>query len=325
MKIRALLQQFIHSKRSEEADGCPEEAAILAYTEGRISPSSQARVETHLAKCDDCRELLAFTRKQASDATIAEMVSDKQVKQQTARVLAYIELDESKRSRTNQRATNRRAPVKAGIRVSVPRLASVALVVCAVGAGTVFWIGRDQRPDAALSALRLAMKDERRNQALISGDIGHSPYLPKRGEEETDDLHYDRALNKLRFADKETAPAESRLLLARVLLATGEREKTRKALTIFDQLEAAGVRTAELFNDRGVAELQLGRYAAAVDSFTKATQESPDDSRFLFNKALAEHEAGRVAEARQDWNQFISIAADERLKDEARSKLDLLR
>lgn len=325
MNIRALLQQLTDRKRSDEVDKCPGEAAILAYTEGRFSQSNQGRLETHLAKCDDCRELMAFTMKEAFEAPTGGIISNQEVKQQTARVLAYIELDESRRSPNSRQATNRRAPLKAGMRISFPKLASVALVVCALGTGTVFWIGRDQPSDMAMSALRLAMKDERRNQALISGDIERSPYSPMRGEEEADDLNYDRALNKLRFADNETAPAESRLLLARVLLAMSERENTRKALSILEQLEVAGVRTAELFNDRGVAELQLGSYAAAVDYFTKATQESPDDSRFLFNKALAEQMAGRSAEARQDWNHFISIASDERLKDEARDQLDSLR
>lgn len=325
MNIRALLQQLTDRKRSDEADGCPGEAAILAYTEGRFSPSNQGRLETHLAKCDDCRELMAFTWKDASDAPTGEMISDKEVKQQTARVLAYIELDESRRSPTSQQAMDRRAPLKTGLRISFPKLASVALVVSAFGMGTIFWVNRDQPSGAAMSALRLAMKDERRNQALISGDVDHSPYSPMRGGEEADDLNYDRALNKLRFADKETAPAESRLLLARVLVATRERENTRKALSILDALEAAGIQTAELFNDRGVVELQLGRYPAAVDYFTKATQKSPGDSRFLFNKALAEQIAGRETEARQDWNHFISIASDERLKDEARDQLDSLR
>ena len=323
MNIRALLKGPTDSKMSVETAGCPEPADILAYTEGRFSPGKQAGVEMHLAKCDDCRELLVFASKERPDATSAELLSEKEVKGQTARVLAFIELDESRRV-TNRQATNRRQG-KARLRFSTPILASVALVVCAVGAVTVFWSTRDQSPDAALAALRLAMKDERRNLALISGDIDHSPYFSTRGGEETDDLNYDRALNKLRFAYGETASADARLSLARVLVATGDRENTREALSILAKLEAAGIRTGELFNDRGVAELQLGRYPAAVDSFTKATHESPENSRFLFNKALAEQMAGRTAEARQDWNQFISIASDERLKEEARNQLDSLR
>lgn len=343
MNIRALLKQRIDGKRPAETAGCPGEAHILAYTEGRLSPGKQAGLEMHLAKCDDCRELLAFASKECPDGTSAESVSEKAVKQQTARVLAYIEQDES-RLRTNQQSANPGLPWKGlqrfffgdqilqtstGSRtfssLSIPILAFVALVVCAVGAVSVFWMTRDKSSDEALAALRLAMKDERRNQALISGDIDHSHYLPMRGGEETDDLNYDRALNKLKFAYEETAPAESRLLLARVLVSTAKRENTRKALSILAQLEAVGIQTPELFNDRGVAELQLGRYAEAVDYFTRATQGAPDNSRFLFNKALAEQMAGRTDEARQDWNHFISIASDERLKDEGRDQLDSLR
>jgi tetratricopeptide (TPR) repeat protein len=323
MTIRALIKKLTGGKGFEESVGCPGEAAILSYTEGGLSPSDRGRTETHLARCEDCRELLAFAIKEAPEAASSEMVSENEVKRQTARVLAYIEQDESRQNRSQPTISH--SPAHESFRFTFPRLASIALVLCAAGAGTIFLVMRDQPSDAALSALQLAMKDQRRNQALISGDINPSPYSPKRGREETDDLHYERALNKLRFAEQESASSESRLLLARVLLAMSEPENTRKALAILGQLEAAGVQTPELFNDRGVAELQTGRYPSAVEYFTKATQKAPDESRFLFNKALAEQMAGRTAEARQDWNHFISIASDERLKAEAQNQLDSLR
>jgi tetratricopeptide (TPR) repeat protein len=325
MNIRAILQRLTGSKRSYEGNGCPGEADILTYTEGKLSSSNRTRLEAHLAKCDDCRELLAFTVRESADARSTEMVSDKEVKLQTARVLAYIERDESKRRRANNEATSRREPVKAGLYLSYPKLASVALVVCAVAAGSVMWLTREQRPDAeAMAALRLAMKDERRNQALISGDIDYSPYLPKRGEGVSDDLNYERALNKLRFAEKETAPAESRHAFARALLAMGGRDEARKALAILEQLEAAGNQSPDLLNDLGVAELQLGNYDGAIEHFGRALEKSPGASVFLFNKALAEQTARRVDDAREDWIQFINMSADDRLKAEARSQLDWL-
>ncbi|HTG17926.1 MAG TPA: zf-HC2 domain-containing protein, partial [Blastocatellia bacterium] len=228
MSIHAILQRLTGSKRSYDGNGCPAEADILTYTEGKLSSSNRTRLEAHLAKCDDCRELLAFTVRETADARSTEMVSDKEVKLQTARVLAYIERDESNRRRANNEAASRREPVKAGWSISYPKLASVALVVCAVTTGSVIWINRDARPAEAMAALRLAMKDERGNQALISGNIEYSPYLPKRGARGNDDLNYERtlnnvnyerALNKVRFAEEETAPAESRHVLARVLLA----------------------------------------------------------------------------------------------------------
>jgi tetratricopeptide (TPR) repeat protein len=182
-----------------------------------------------------------------------------------------------------------------------------------------------------MAALRLAMKDERRNEALISGDIDYSPYVPKRGEDVIDDLsdkrvlnneNYERALTKLRFAEKENAPAESRHGLARALLAIGGRDKAGRALAILEQLESAGDQSQDLFNDIGVAELRLGNYDAAIDHFRRAFERSPSASLFLFNKALAEQCAGRTDDAREDWIQFINMSADDRLKAEARSKLD---
>jgi tetratricopeptide (TPR) repeat protein len=325
MNIPAILQRLTASKRSYEGNACPGEADILTYTEGKLSSSSRTRLEAHLAKCDDCRELLAFTVRETADPRSTEMVSDKEVKLQTARVLAYIEQDEAKRRRANSETTSRREPVKAGSYLSYPKLASVALVVCAVTAGSVIWITRDQRPAEAMAALRLAMKDERRNQALISGDIDYSPYLPKRGSDEPDDVNYERALNKLRFAENETAPAESRHVLARTLLAMGGRDEVRKALAILGQLELAGDQSPDLSNDLGVAELQLDNYGGAIEHFRRAFERSPSTSQFLFNKALAEQRAGRVDDAREDWTRFINISADDRLKAEARSLLDWLR
>ena len=329
MNISAIIQRLTGGKTSDEADRCPREAGILAYTEGKVSASERTRIETHLTKCDDCRELLAATIHETGEAITVEPMSDKEIKQQAARVLAYIELDESKRDSSAGEATKRLAPAGAGLRPSFPRLASAALVLSAVAAGTVILItsyrGSDPGGSAAgMATLRQAMKDERRNQPLISGDIPYSPYSPKRGAEDSDDVTYERALDKVKSADNEKAPVESRHTLARVLLAKGGRD-VRKALIILDQLEAEGAQSAELLNDLGVARLQLGDYNAAIDYFTRALQKSPGASEPLFNKALAEQKAGLDDEARLDWNQFISATSDDRLKAEARSQLSLLR
>lgn len=330
MNITAIIQRLTGSKRSDEANRCPREAGILAYSEDKVSASERNRIESHLAKCDDCRELLAATTHETETRT-AESMSEKEIKQQAARVLAYIELDESRRGRSAGQPTTRRARSRAGLHLPSPRLASAALVLSAVAAGAVMLITSDRRSDpggdaAGMATLRQAMKDERRNQPLISGGLPYAPYSPKRGGGDSDDLNYERALDKVKFADNETAPVEARHTRARILLAEGGRDNVRKALVILDQLEAAGGQSAELLNDLGVAWLQLGDdYNRATAYFTRALQKSPGASEYLFNKALAEQKAGRVDEARQDWNQFISSTSDDRLKAEARSQLSLLR
>ncbi|HWN97959.1 MAG TPA: tetratricopeptide repeat protein [Blastocatellia bacterium] len=325
MNIRALLRKVSGRKRTYDANGCPDESGILAYAEAKFTPSERAGLETHLAKCDDCRELLALTSKEDSDARTAGKISDKEVKQQTARILAYVELDEARRNRPDPEATRRPKPARRRLSITYPKLASVALVVCSVAAGSLLLIPKDRRAEEAAAALRVAMKHERRNKALISGDIDYSRHSSERGVTDRDDLNYELALNKVKSADKDTAPTESRHMLARVLVAMGGSDNARKALPIFVQLEAAGVQSAELFNDRGVAEFELGHYTTAVDYFTRALNKSPDSSRFLFNRGLAEQKANLAVEATADLNKFISLTSDERLKAEARDQLDLLR
>ena len=324
MNISAILQRLTGTRVSGPAE-CPDEAGILGYTDGRLSAGDRARFETHFAKCDDCRELVAFAVRDTGEAMDTEPVSELEVKQQTAKVLSYIDLDESKQRSSNRGIAKHRDAARTGSRFSYPALASAALVVCAVAAGSVLWATREERADAAgMAALRQAIKDERRNQALISGDLPYSPYLPVRGAKETDDLNYERALNKVEPADLRTAPPNVRHALARVRLAMAG-DNTRAALDILEQLEASGVQSAELFNDLGVARLQLGRYDAAVECFRKAHEKAPDNPLFLFNKALAEQKADRADEARQDWNKFIETTSDERLKAEARAQLGLIR
>ncbi|MEK6300188.1 MAG: tetratricopeptide repeat protein [Acidobacteriota bacterium] len=323
MNISAMLQRLTGNKGSDEATGCPDEAGLLSYSDGRLSASDRGRFETHLAKCDDCRELVAVAVRETGEARHAEPVSEREVKQQSARVLAYIALDESNQGRANIKAAKHRESARTGSRLSYPRLASAALVMCAVSAVGIFLVIKDSPEAAAMATLRQAMKDERRNQALISGDIPYSPYLPIRGEQESDDLNYERALNKVESVDKDTAPVE-RHTQARILLAMAG-DNTRRALAILEQLEAAGVQSADLFNDLGLARLQLGKYDAAVECFRKAYEKSPGDTRFLFNKALAEQKANHTDEARQDWNKFIEATPDERLKAEARAQLGLIR
>lgn len=327
MNISAILQRLTGNKGSDEADGCPDESRILSYTDGRLSASDRPGIQMHLAKCDDCRELVAVAvRESPAEARLAEPVSEREVKQQTARVLAYIELDKSNQTRGNTQTTKRPDRTRTSSRLSYPRLssaslASAALVVCAVAGGSVWLLSQDDSNAKAMKYLAVAMKDERRNPVLISGDVPDSRCHAIRGDEVSDDVQYERALNKV--ADK--ASVESRHIQARVLLAMAKRDQTLSALAILEKLEASGEQSAELLNDLGVAHFGLGNYETAAQYFRTAREKAPGDTRILFNKAFAEQRAEHPDEAKRDWNQYLDTASDERLKAEARSKLDTLR
>jgi tetratricopeptide (TPR) repeat protein len=310
---------------------CPDEAEVLNYLEGKNSRGGRAELESHFARCSDCRELLTLFIK-IPDGQLENYeegitsLSDDGVKKQTARILAFIENDELRHSRPASKQPVRAGAAKKreGIYVSYPALASLALIICAIAAGSIFWIARDQRPQAGMDALRLAMKEERHTPARISGGLAHSPYRVTKGDEDGDGLQFERALSKLEYADKDSASPEARLALARVRLALGKREEAKRARVVLEQLVAGGNESAEVLNDLGVAQFQTDNYNEAISTFSKALEKSPGFTEALFNKALAEEHVGRTEEAKQDWQEFIRSTSDVKWKAEAEMHLNRL-
>lgn len=292
---------------------CPSEASVLAYSENKLSTRRRVRVERHFAGCDDCRQLLTFLGQESVET--APPLSQGEVSEQANRVLGYIGNDERSRTRSAQKARP-----ESGFHISYPRLATVGLVVCAIVIAAGFLLARRQAPaDAGMEALRLGLKDQRRTEARISGGLEHSRYTGvTRGNDANDDnLHFDRALGKLRSAEQENAPANQRLVLARVYLARGTRSDIDHAFKILNQLSAQGVETAEVLNDTGVAYMQRDDYDKAIEFFTRALAKAPNYDEALFNKALAEERVHHNDDAKRDWQQFTDQASNEKWKAEA--------
>jgi tetratricopeptide (TPR) repeat protein len=306
---------------------CPHEAEVLTYSEGSLSNRRRSELERHLSSCDDCRSLLTWLAK--FDATIESPapLSEDVIRKQTARIFAFIENDEAKRSAASSAAPRRETAQKErrGFYISYPQLATAALLICAMGAAGIYWLTLSQSSEkAAMQQLASAMKEERRSATRISGGIEHSPYISTRDASASDDLPLKQALVRLSFAESETAPAEARQALARVHLAFENRDHAEKALAILERLRAGGAQSPEVLNDLGVAQFQLEIYGDAIANFNTALEQKPDYFEALFNKALAEERAGREAEARRDWRQFINSSNDPEWKAEAESHLNLL-
>ncbi|PYT08642.1 MAG: hypothetical protein DMF60_04310 [Acidobacteria bacterium] len=277
---------------------CPGEADVLAYSENRLSTRRRVRVERHFAECDDCRQLLSFLGQESVEK--APLHSRAEASEQTNRVLGYIRNDELNRTSSAQKARPER-----GLRISYPWLAAVSLAVCAIVIAAVFLlVQRQAAADAGMEALRLGLKDQRRTEARISGGLEYSRYTGvTRGEDANDDnLHFDRALGKLRSAEQENAPANERLVLARVYLA----RRTPSDI------------------DTGVAYMQPDNYDKAFEFFTRALAKAPNYDEALFNRALAEQRARHNDDAKRDWQQFIEKSWDDNWKTEARKNLSSL-
>ena len=338
-----------HTPRPATGSECPHEADLLAYSQDRLTQRRRQQLESHFLGCDDCRESLALFARTADDATEHDIkpLTDSAIKNQASKVLTYIKEDEfNRRHRGEDKqsakgilaglfVSNKPGPSGEGFFVSTRQLVTVGLMVSAVAVGSVYFLTRSEPENlVAMEAVALATKDKRRIEPRLSGDLPYSPYpLVTRGpaegrnaaegEDPQADLQFDRAQSQVQFAEDASAPAEDRLALARVYLARGEADYTRRALAILEQLAAAPNPSAEVLNDTGVALYQLKRYPEAAGYFNRALEKSPSFGEALFNKALAEHKAGNEAAAREDWRRFIESSSDEKWKDEAQRRMNM--
>jgi tetratricopeptide (TPR) repeat protein len=306
---------------------CPDEADFLAYSERLVSDSKRAQLESHFVDCEDCREFLTLYAKisaeQVNHAVLSvEPLSEETVKQQTAAILTLIKQDEIERTNHQRVAA---AVGGRGFYFPVFWKAVAAMVVLGVFAVPIYWMMKDPSPDdAAMKAIAMAMKDERRIEPRISGNFAYSPYFTTRGADDGDKLPLKRARDKMKHAENPTAPASEQLMLARAFLAGGERKDVQSALAILKNITDKGTRSPEALNDEGVALYVLGDFTEAIKYFTEALEKSPSFDEALFNRALANSRAHLDEEARRDWTEFLAKSSDENWKREARLYLERL-
>lgn len=304
---------------------CPQESELLAYIENRLSERKRRLFEAHFLSCDNCRESLTLFAHARSDKATLEPVTDAEIKQQTASVIALIKQEEFNRSLRPQ-------PVSHTAKRPVARqlqLAAAAVIVAAVLITAGVWMFLPpSNTTKAMQSIALAMKDERQLEPRLSGDIKWSQYSSLRGPEDSPKeearLALEQAQAYLRSAEDPSAPTEARLTLAKAYLASGTQDGANSALNILHDLESRGQLTAEALNDTGVALFQTEKYDEAISYFSKALESRSDFNEALFNKALAEYHAKRHDESRRDWKEFISKSSDDKWKQEAQRYLDYL-
>lgn len=316
MRISDVLNSLIGTRYTN----CPNEADVLAYAEDRLSPRNRAQIERHFANCHDCLEVVAFLGRQTHETPAP--LTEEAVSAHTERVLGYI--------RNDIRGSGE--PVKAvpgpsGFHISYPKLATVGVVISAIAVAIIFTLTGQSPSDAAMDALKYAVKNTRYTEPRVSGGFEYSPYARAlRGDGEgSDTVLFDRAEIKAKAAARDSTDANAGLIWARYHLARGSFNEANQAVLILEQLLKTGVETPEALNDLGVAQYQLLNYDEAIGYFTRALAKSPGYGEALFNRALAYQRLNRDADARQDWQQFIGESADNGWRKEAMTHLNDLR
>ena len=335
MNVRELYRFLVGGPglRKEPGSGrntCPHESEVLAYLERRSPAYGRHTLDRHFAECNDCREFLALfvmaSREPGEGLEgFMEAPYDADVMRQSAKVLTMIKEDEFQHSKTVP------APEKEfkreGFYLSLPRLAFAAALATVAVVGSLIWLIRaDPVEKVAVAALGDAMKTERRTEVRISGNFEYSPLIVTRGSGESEgatdsSLHFERVFAKLKAAEKPSAPAAQRLILARAYLARNASDDAGRARKILEEVAASGNESADIENDKGVAWFQLGNYEAALASFTRALERKPDLYEALFNTALTEEKLKSYSDARRDWETFIRVSPDARWRAEAQQHL----
>ena len=304
---------------------CPDEAEMLSYLEESTSSGRCAKLETHFANCDDCRELLTLYVQVSSERTMDEtLLTEETITCQTTRILASIKEDDIKLAEAAGGKDKHRisSPVRAFI--SYKQFAAV-MAVFILSTVVVYQVFLSPSPSkVAMEAIELTVKGERTIPLRISGDFPYSPYNKSatRGEEEVEKkLQLEVALLDLKSAEDPSASDDELMVRARVHLTRDKEGDTEFALGILQKLADRGNDAPELFNDTGVALYLTGKYREAISQFDKALAKSPDYDEALFNRALAKERDGRYEEARRDLEQFIKLDTEKGWKDEAKKRL----
>jgi len=318
------MQDWLGGRQSRgSAQPCPPEADILNYKENHLPAKARVRLEQHFAACQDCRELLVLlVRFPEEEIAQQPPLSNAEIQQQTARVIQLVEASE--RCKAARATDNQPSPAPQPGWASRYRaqLATAAVMVCALVIGGLYFLMRSEpATESARQSLAMAMKEERRSAARLSGGFDYSPYRSTKGSDDSPELRLKLAVNQLKSAESDNAPTDMRQMLARAHLAFDRPEHARQAQAILESLIGRGVQTAEVFNDLGVAQFQLQRPDEAIASFNRALEINPAYTEALFNRALAKESAMRYSEAKRDWEQFINSTTDAKWKAEAERRL----
>jgi len=280
--------------------GCLDAELLASYVDGRTTPEERAKVEAHIAHCEDCYFLFSET-----------------VQEQKTR-----SANESAGTETPHNRWRRWIP-----RIAVGLAAAAALVI-AVQVSQPLW--RERPKDnlvVALSELEAAAGPYRRVEprltvtstyralepALRSGAISGEAPLALR----------EAALNVELAARASGTDPEAQQALAAMYLTLGHPQRAAEVLAPLASSKHAGQ-----LND--LAAAYLARHAdddvtRALDLLKQAVSLDPGRAEAWFNLGLAAEAAGQPERAIEAWTKALALDSTSGWADEARWHLERLK
>lgn len=280
---------------------CPEETQLSAFVARTLPTSNRAAIEQHLANCDDCREsvaLLVYLQHRDTDSddsaevasgASAMPIGGEELKAQTANVMSLIAADERKLRFGIAAAEKRGFSLFRMLPKPVFALAAMLIVALVSWMGYMAFKPRPSTEMATVTVAKAITEHGRRTKTMMNG-LPYAPYNAERGplqQQVKAALMYAAAAQDLKNTQSSSTPADQRLVLAKVLVASAQDENINDALAILGELSQKGEKSAELYNILGCAHHTRDEYKAAVDAFNNALELDPNMTHALFNRAAA--------------------------------------
>jgi len=286
----------MHNGRGSD-DGCPDAELLASYIDGRATPAERARVEAHLARCEDCYFVFTETFQEPGVQAGLPAAAD----------------------------VNRNPFRGKIIRRAAAGLAAAAAVVVAV---QVYRTGTPQGSTlvAALQELDAAAGPNRTYEGRLTTAPTYRPVAaPVRSGLSNVDAPLslrDAALKVETAAQKGQTPDERRALSA-VYLTRGQ---PQRAADIIAPLADTTTDPAML-NDTAVALLARkgeGDAKRAQTLLQRAIEREPKRAEAWFNLGLAAEAAGDTKLARVAWQQYLTLDSSSQWAVEVRGRLEKL-
>ncbi len=272
--------------------GCLDANTMAEYIDGTLDPRQRTEVETHLAECEDCYEVLEDGLRAAVPA------------------------------RQMPSATR---PVRS-------RWLWVAAAVLVLGTtwGGAAWIKRLNDPTTLVTNLATAVGPVRLVEGRLTGGFAWGQVQVNRGTADgavSDKARESALVLKRRLGGRERARDWEAKALASMTLGRLDEalQEMRRAATLEPANASIQANLAALLLEYGKTSDAAFVTAQALSAAELARLSDPTSKEALFNRALAKERLGPPSAARQAWQDYLDLDPQSPWADEARTRLARLR
>jgi CHAT domain-containing protein len=284
--------------------GCPDAETLAAFVEGRLNTAARARIEAHVADCEDCYE-----------AFVETVISDSAVSMSGA------------------------AEGADDLRLTRPRrlwvvFSAIAATVLVAGVMGRWWLSPERRITSAVAALAHAGRIDRFSEGRLSLDQQWSrPPSATRGPGVAPErsLAVREAVLAIERASAAVSSSQALHALGLAHVATGQVDAAirefQDALAVSPPDDAVSIRSdlAAALIDRSLRHAEPADAARALDSASGALHSSASYLPALFNRAAALEILGPRTLAIEAWESYLRADGGSEWANEARTRLATLR